>query len=340
MPFKEHVTVKNIIFILLVLLVFKFMSYITFITLLFFASFVIASSLNPLVDKLANKMNRSLAASIVLFSALIIFFAFFLPIVVLAVKQVKGLIVTLINQVDLVKDFILHHQFYGHRIPELINVDAFITSTSSFATEVFNKSIDFTLGFAQVVLCFLAICMIVFYFMADKDIIKAGLIKLFPMKIKEKASEVYDNISKNVGGYVIAQGLNMVAIGILTAVGMFILKVKYALLLGFITGILDIIPIIGPTIALVLCLIMAYQLGIIKSILVIVVFLAAQWASNNLVRPVIFGKFLNLHPLLIIFSLLVAAQFLGIWGVILAPAIASLICVLFDEIYIKTINRE
>ena len=93
-------------------------------------------------------------------------------------------------------------------------------------------------------------------------------------------------------------------------------------------------------IALALCLIMAYQLGWIKIALVIFVFLLVQWSSNNLVKPVIFGKFLDLHPLLIILSLLLAAQFLGIWGVILAPAIASLIWILFDEVYIKTINKS
>ena len=176
--------------------------------------------------------------------------------------------------------------------------------------------------------------------MADKKIIKNGIIRIFPSKIKERASEVYDNISQKVGGYVIAQIINMIAIGILTAIGLFILKVDYALLLGLITGALDIIPLVGPTIALILCLLMAYQMGPIGVALVLLAFLTAQWISNNLIRPVVFGRFLDLHPLVIIFALLVSAQFLGVWGVILAPAIASLVCVLFDETYIKTINQN
>lgn len=340
MLLKKYLTPTNIIFALLVLIVLKGLTQITVIALLFFASFVIACSLNPLVDKLeTKKINRPAAASIVLTVALSGFFAFFVPIIIVAIKQIQGLLTILPENIELIKNFIFHYRFHGHAIPEMMNIESFVKTSSSFATGLLNQSINLTLNFAQGILFFLAICMIVFYFMADKQIIKDGLIRLFPVEIKEKASEVYDNISHKVGGYVIAQALNMVAIGLLTAIGMFILKVDYALLLGLITGVLDLIPLVGPTIALVLCLVVANQMGLVGMVLVTLTFLAAQWISNNLVRPVIFGRFLDLHPLIIIFAILVSAQFLGVWGVILSPAIASLVCVLFDEIYIKNINK-
>ena len=132
----------------------------------------------------------------------------------------------------------------------------------------------------------------------------------------------------------------MFIVGLMTAIGLFFINIEYALLLGIITGILDIVPIVGPTVALALCMIMAYQNGAGGVLLVLFIFLLVQWISNNLVRPVVFGRFLDLHPLVIIFALLVAAQFLGVWGVILAPAIAAMICVLFDELYIKTVNKS
>jgi len=340
MSFKEYFTTKNVIFLILVLIILKCLSQITVIALLFFASFVIACSLNPIVDKLEKKMKRSTATSLVLLGTLIISVAFFVPIIFVAIKQVQGLLLILPEKIDIIQNFIFTHQFYGHRIPEMVNIDSLIKSSSPFATGLVNQSINFTMSFAQGILFFLAICMIVFYFMVDKTIIKEELMKVFPNKMKEKASEIYENISQKVGGYVIAQLLNMVAIGILTAIGLSLIKVDYAFLLGLITGVLDIIPLVGPTIALILCLIVANQMGLIGIILVLVVFLTAQWLSNNLVRPVIFGRFLNLHPLVIIFALLVSAQFLGVWGVILAPAIASLVCVLFDELYLKTINKS
>lgn len=340
MPFKEYFTTKNIVFLILVIIILKFISQITIIALLFFASYVIACSLNPIVDKLEKKMKRTTATSLVLFGTFAISFAFFVPIIFVAIKQVQGLLVILPEKIDLIQNFVFNHKFYGHRLPELINLDSFMKTSSPFATKLLNQSINFTINFAQGILFFLAICMIVFYLMADKTTIKKGLIRFFPEDMKEKASDIYENISQKVGGYVIAQLINMFAIGLLTAIGMFIIKVDYALLLGLITGVLDIIPIIGPTIALVLCLIMANQMGFVGILLVFVVFLTAQWISNNLVRPIIFGRFLDLHPLIIIFALLVCAQFFGVWGVILAPAIASLVCVLVDELYLKTINKS
>lgn len=340
MPFKEYLTTKNIVFLILVIILIKCLSQVTVIALLFFASYVIASSLNPIVDKLEGKIKRPVAATMVITGVMGVFFAFFVPILIVAVRQVQGLLTILPEKIEFIQHFINHHRFYGHRIPEIINIDAVIKSSQPIATGLVNQSINLTLSFAQGILFFLAICMIVFYFMSDKKEIKNALMRLFPVKMKDKASEIYDNISHKVGGYVIAQVINMVVIGVLTAIGMFILKVDYALLLGLITGVLDIIPIIGPTIALVLCVIMANQMGVVTMALVVVAFLVAQWISNNLVRPVIFGRFLDLHPLIIIFALLVSAQFLGVWGVILAPAIASLVCVLFDETYVKIINNS
>lgn len=337
---KDYFTTKNIVFLILIIVILKVLPQITVIALLFFASFIIACSLNPVVDKLEKKMNRPLATSLVLLGVLAIFVAFFIPIIFVAVKQVQGFILIIPEKLELIQDFIFNHKFYGHKIPEIVDINAIIKNSSPFATGLLNQSINFTISFAQGILFFLAICMMVFYFMVDKTTIKEGVMNIFPKEIKEKASDIYDNISHKVGGYVIAQILNMIAIGILTAIGLFFIKIDYALLLGLITGILDIIPLAGPTIALILCLLMANQTGVLGLVAVLVVFLAAQWISNNLVRPVIFGKFLDLHPLVIIFSLLVSAQFLGVWGVILAPAIASLVCVLFDEVYLNLINNS
>lgn len=340
MPFKKYVTTRNVAFLIMVIVALFFIVQIKVIALLFFASFVIASSLNPIVDWLEKRMKRSLAASLVILGVLMVFVAFFIPIILVAINQVQGLAAVLPEKINWIQDFIYNHKFYGHKIPEIIDIDALIKSSSPFATGLLNQSINLTLNIFQGILFALAICIIVYYFMADKAYIKKSFIKIFPKKIKAKAFYIYDNISHKVGGYVIAQILGMVAVGILTAIGLFLVRVDYAVLLGLITGILDIIPVIGPAIALTLCLIAANNLGLIGLGLVVVAFLAAQWIANNFVRPVVFGRFLDLHPLIIIFALLVAAQFLGVWGVILAPAIASLVCVLFDEVYIKPLNKR
>ena len=103
---------------------------------------------------------------------------------------------------------------------------------------------------------------------------------------------------------------------------------------------LDIVPVIGPTIAVAAGLISASGSGFLFVLLTFAIFMVVQWLENQVLRPVIFGKLMDMHPLTIIVSLLVGARFLGFWGVILGPAIASVICVLVDELYLKRIDKQ
>jgi len=182
--------------------------------------------------------------------------------------------------------------------------------------------------------------MVIFYLIYEKNQINASTLKLFPPKLKKRAAEIITTIETKVGGYVIAQILSMSTVGFITMIGLFVCKIDYALLLGVIAGLLDIIPIVGPTIALLFGISAALAKGAIWIIPTVAVYLTGQWISNQLVRPIVFGKFMELHPLIVLFSFFIAAKFLGVWGVILAPAIAAMLLTLFDELYIKTINEK
>jgi len=120
--------------------------------------------------------------------------------------------------------------------------------------------------------------------------------------------------------------------------GLLIFKINYAIILGLLTGVLDIIPVIGPAIALVICLIATYEAGWGAIAVVILVFCAAQLIENNVVRPYAFGKLLNLHPIIIFLFIFIATKYLGVIGTLFAPAIAAVVCVLVEEIYIKNLK--
>ena len=142
-----------------------------------------------------------------------------------------------------------------------------------------------------------------------------------------------------MGGYVFAQALSMIIVGLLSFIGLLIIGNQHALLIGFLACILDIIPVIGATIAVGVALYTAISGGLLYVLLTFAVMMLAQWLQNQIFRPILFGKFMDTHPLLIIVSLLIGAKFMGFWGVVLAPAMASIVCVLMDELYIKPINK-
>ena len=83
-----------------------------------------------------------------------------------------------------------------------------------------------------------------------------------------------------------------------------------------------------------------YQLGWAKIVIAIILFVLIQQISNYVIRPFLFGKFMKLHPINIMVAIFVAEKFLGVWGVILSPAIAATICVLIDELYLSPMNEN
>jgi predicted PurR-regulated permease PerM len=333
---KNFWTTKNIIFTILAVVLLVLVTKITGILLLFFAAYVIACALNPFVKKLETKMNRILAASLVISASIISIIGVVLPIFILSFKEIKILILFFPEKLSYVLKNFQSFRLFGQNLPNMVD---FNSISPDLVRNVFSQSWNLTLGAVQFIVIIIALGMIIYYILVDKSYLKSKYLEFFPPNLKEKGQFILESISSRVGGYVRAQILSMAAVGIMAALGLSILGVDYPVLLGLITGVLDIIPILGPAVALTIILLVAYPFGLVKFLLIVFVFLAVQQASNYIMRPILFGKFMSLHPLMVYFALFVAQQFLGFWGVILSPAIAATICVLIDELYIEPINK-
>ena len=337
---KQYFTLKNIIFLILVIFLIYIMPKVTGIALLFFAAYVIACALNPYVVKMQGKLSRSTASAIAVSLCTAAVFALFIPIMLIAYKEIHAFLTFLPKKITFVINYLSTFSIFGHRLADFISMDNVMGASPNVAQNIVNHSWSFTLGIFQILVIIVALTMIIYYLLADKDYLRKKFLEFFPADLKPKASDILANISNRVGGYVRAQLLSMLSVGIMMMIVLVILGVDYSLLLGMITGILDIIPLLGPTIALGVILLIAYPLGIVKIILIILGFLLVQQLSNYLVRPILFGKFMQLHPLMVFLALFLAEQFLGFWGVILSPAIAATVCVLIDELYLAPINEE
>ena len=342
MFWNRHENLKTAIFIGMAIFLIWFISQIQSVALLAFASFVLACSLTPAVDKLSSfkHISRGFASTIVIVTTLLVILLFFVPIISMSIQEINQFISNIPALVDKSVEFLSSKTLMGKSLMEYIDLGSITSASSQVASGLVNKSINITVAFMEAMTVIITMGVIVFYLIYEKNLLRDAVIAIFPHKMKQRAKEVYESIEKKVGGYVIAQILSMTTIAILTAIGLMLLDVQYSVLLGLIAGLLDIIPIVGPTIALVLGVLCALQQGWIVVLLVVAVYLLAQWISNNFIRPYVFGKFLDLHPVIIIFAFLIAAQFLGVWGVILSPAIAALLLTLFDELYLKTINNK
>lgn len=337
---KNSMIVRNIVLIVLVLILAYFVYQIKDIALLFFTSFIVASALNPVIDAMSKKIPRGSAVLLIYLAGLIFIAIVLVPLINILITQT----ISFLNHSPLywaeINKFINKLMIMGRGIGVNTNFSQVLSSSINFSNDFLNRSINLTISLMTGLAIMFTLALIVLYMLLDKQRLKESYLGFFPPDMRKKAEKISGNISKKVGGYVIGQLLSMVIVAVLTALGLLLIRVEFALLLGIIAGVLDIIPVVGPIIAAVLGILAAFSQKPVIALWALLVYLFVQWFTNSFFRPVIFSKFLDLHPLVIIFSLLVAANFLGVIGVIIAPAIAATVCILVEELYLEKINAK
>jgi len=137
------------------------------------------------------------------------------------------------------------------------------------------------------------------------------------------------DIYRTVGGYVTGNLLISLIAGTLTTVVLLIMGVPYAVALGLIVGILDLIPLAGATIAAVIVGTVAFLHTIIAGIVVVVFFIIYQQIENHVLQPVVYGRTVQLSPLAVLISVLIGAQLAGVLGALAAIPIAGTLQVIF-----------
>lgn len=317
------------------------------VAMLFFGCFVLASAINPTVDNMSKRIPRALSVLIVFSLILLSILLFFIPIISISYKEISDLVNQAPKYYNNIHDYIINFSLYGKSINDYINLDTitfedikntFLTFTG-VGSNIFTQSLNLTKNITFIITVFFTVALIVIYMVIDKNKLHEGYLRLYPQSLKDRAEDITTTITNKVGGFVVSRLITMIIVGILTWLGLQILGIKYAVLLGLMAGLFDIIPIIGPVLAIIPAIIIALSSGWALLAGVISVYILAQWIVNTFINPVIFGKFLDLHPLIIIFFFIVSAKTLGVFGVILAPAIAATLCVIIEELYIKTINE-
>lgn len=336
----KWLTTKNVVCGILLLLILLFIPQIIGIFLLFYSAFVVSSSLEPCIEKMEKFIKRPIAATIAVLGFMLLTFLAFIPILVASVNEIISFAETLPQNIEVANKFIATKSLFGYKLAEIFDFPDLMGAIGGLAQKFLNKSIDITMNIAQISVFLVVFMMIVFYFAIDKPYLEGKFVEFFPPAMKTTAKEILNTISFKVGAYVRTQVISMFSVGLLVMLGLMILNVKYAFLLGLISGILDIVPIVGPAISVIAIVAAAYSAGWLKIILAIVVFLLVQQISNYVIRPFLFGKFMALHPLTLFLALFIAQQYFGVVGVILSPAIASTVCVLIDELYLKNINKQ
>jgi predicted PurR-regulated permease PerM len=151
---------------------------------------------------------------------------------------------------------------------------------------------------------------------------------LLPESSQEKWRGIGRDIYRTVGGYVTGNLLISVIAGVSSTIVLLILDVPYAVALGLLVAILDLIPLAGATLAAIILTAVAFLTSIPAGIIVLAFMIVYQQIENHLLQPLVYSRTVQLSPLAILISVLIGAKIAGILGALAAIPVAGTIQVL------------
>ena len=183
-------------------------------------------------------------------------------------------------------------------------------------------------GVISIVVGAITIAFMTFFMLLEGPTWTERFFGLLPEHSRPRWRAVGHDIYRTVGGYVTGNLLISLIAGGLTTLVLLLLGVPYAVALGLIVAILDLIPLAGATIAAILIGVVAFLHSIVAGIIVVVFFIVYQQIENHILQPVIYGRTVQLSPLAVLISVLIGAELAGILGALAAIPVAGSIQVL------------
>jgi predicted PurR-regulated permease PerM len=163
-----------------------------------------------------------------------------------------------------------------------------------------------------------------------------AMFSMIPARHHDQALTIAQRIGRFVPGWAGATLLGMVTIGVLVFLLMWpIFGLMDALVLGLIAGVLEAVPFLGPILSAVPALLLAVGKGGMTPLWVVLAYLAIQALENNVITPLIMARGMKLHPVAVIFSMLLCVAAFGVLGVLVAAPLVAIVDILHDELYRK-----
>lgn len=187
---------------------------------------------------------------------------------------------------------------------------------------------------------FVLIMIFSFYFCTDKDRFKNLVLRNIPVKYKTDIIYLSTKIDKALMEFVKGKLLLAVFVGAATTIMLLILRVDFAIVIGIITCVADIIPYIGPFLGFLPAFVFAAIDSRLKALVVMVLFVLLQWVENNIVAPKILGNKTGMHPLIVLLCIVVGGGMFGVGGMILSVPFVSVMFILKDFLMMKYRERR
>ncbi|OQY64605.1 hypothetical protein B6D29_04815 [Microgenomates bacterium UTCPR1] len=301
---KVEISKKTIVFTTFFLLSLYFLWQIKSIVYSFLIAFIIAGALRPSVDYLEKKKLPRLIVSIIIyllfFSILFTLISVILPPIVHEITFFIKSFPAILKSIPQISSYV-DMSLITRNLPNLAN------DILGFVKNIFSNAIFVisTLFFG-------------FYLLVDKDFIEKILANFLENNTAKKIGHIISLAQKRAGIWFWGEIVLMVAVGILTYVGLIIIKVKYAVALAVLAGLLEIIPTFGPIISAVPAVLIGLSDSYTLALYCVILYFVVQQLENNIIVPIVMKKIIGVHPIITIVALMIGGKLAGVLGVILA----------------------
>ena len=187
---------------------------------------------------------------------------------------------------------------------------------------------------------FLIVIVLGIYFAAEPKTYINGTARLFPQEQRERVCEAFGHTGHALRWWLIGRIAAMLAVGVLTFIGLMILGVPFAFILALVNMLLDFIPNIGPLIAAIPAIMIALSQDGMTALYVAILYFVIQGLEGFLITPFIQQKIVSLPPALLLAGQLVMGAGFGILGLLLAPPLAVVAMVLVQMLYLRDVLGE
>lgn len=176
---------------------------------------------------------------------------------------------------------------------------------------------------------------VLFFLLKDGDAFKRFFLRILPPKFRSDADQILHNMDQQVGSYIRGQIIVAICIGILLYIGYLIIGLDFAITLAIIAALTSVVPYIGPIIAISPAIVIALVDSPFMLLKLAIVWAIVQFSEGNFISPNVMGRTMQIHPLTIIFVLLIGGNLFGIVGIILGIPGYAILKVLVTYLFKK-----
>ncbi|MBF2066043.1 MAG: AI-2E family transporter [Calothrix sp. C42_A2020_038] len=310
------------------------------VLLLIFAAVVISTTLNRLSNwfqRQGIKRGTSVLISVAVFFAVIV--GFFLLVVPPFITQFQELTLRVPKGIQLFNNWLesISTRVPSQLSPYIPNIDSLLKEAQPLINRALGNSFAFLSGSLEAVLKILLVLVLTGMFLAEPLAYRKLFIRLFPSFYRRRVDGILDQCEVSLEGWVTGAGIAMLYVGVTSMIGLLILQIPSALALSVLSGFMNLIPNLGPTISVIPAMAIALLDAPWKSLAVFILYFFIQQTEGNFITPMIMAQQVSLLPAVTLIAQLFFLTFFGPLGLLLALPLTVVAKIWTQEILIKDV---